>query len=83
MATMHPDKPFLSDIKEIRGVGMLIGIELRGAARSYCEKLMRLGLLCKETHDHVIRIAPPLVISRDDLAWAVGRLREVFADGGH
>jgi ornithine--oxo-acid transaminase len=69
------------DIKEVRGVGLLVGIELHGAARPYCERLMKLGLLCKETHDHVIRIAPPLVISKDDLVWAVDRLREVFADG--
>jgi ornithine--oxo-acid transaminase len=70
------------DISEVRGVGLLVGIELRGAARPWCEKLMGLGLLCKETHDHVIRLAPPLVISKDDLAWAVSRLRKVFGDDG-
>jgi ornithine--oxo-acid transaminase len=66
-------------IKEIRGRGLLIGIELLVPARSYCERLMELGLLCKETHDCVIRLAPPLIISREDLAWAIGQLRAVFA----
>ncbi len=65
-------------IREIRGRGLLIGIELTVAARPYCERLMELGLLCKETHDHVIRIAPPLVIAREEVAWAAGRIREVF-----
>jgi ornithine--oxo-acid transaminase len=65
-------------IKEIRGRGLLIGIELMVPARSYCEKLKDLGLLCKETHDFVIRLAPPLVISEEDLAWAVGQLRQAF-----
>jgi len=76
-ALRHPE------IKEVRGVGLLAGMELHGAARPWCERLMQLGVLCKETHDHVIRLAPPLVISKDDLTWAVSRLREVFADGGH
>jgi ornithine--oxo-acid transaminase len=65
-------------VKEIRGRGLLIGIELLVPARPYCERLKDLGLLCKETHDHVIRLAPPLVISQEDLAWAVGQLRKAF-----
>jgi ornithine--oxo-acid transaminase len=65
-------------IKEIRGRGLLIGIELLVPARAYCERLKDLGLLCKETHDYVIRLAPPLVISREDLAWMVGQLRIAF-----
>ncbi len=65
-------------IKEIRGRGLLIGIELLVPARPYCERLAELGLLCKETHDAVIRLAPPLVISPEDLDWAIGRLRQVF-----
>jgi len=65
-------------IKEVRGRGLLAGIELRVPARPYCERLKELGLLCKETHDHVIRLAPPLVISQEDLAWAVGQLRKAF-----
>ncbi|MGO9093615.1 MAG: ornithine--oxo-acid transaminase [Bryobacteraceae bacterium] len=70
-------------IKELRGRGLLVGIELTVAARSYCERLMELGLLCKETHDYVIRLAPPLIVSQQDLAWAVGQVREAFsaADG--
>ena len=44
------------------------------------ERLKDVGLLCKETHDYVIRLAPPLVISREDLAWAVGPLRKAFGD---
>lgn len=66
-------------IVAIRGMGLLAGIELEGFARPYCERLQRLGILCKETHDRVIRIAPPLTIRREDLAWALQRLREVFA----
>jgi ornithine--oxo-acid transaminase len=66
-------------IKEVRGRGLLVGIELLTPARPYCERLMELGVLCKETHDYVIRLAPPLVISQEDLAWAVDRLRCVFA----
>jgi ornithine--oxo-acid transaminase len=65
-------------IKEVRGRGLLIGIELLAPARAYCERLMDVGMLCKETHDFVIRLAPPLVISDEDLAWAVARLKEVF-----
>jgi ornithine--oxo-acid transaminase len=66
-------------IKEVRGRGLLIGIELTVAARSYCERLMELGLLCKETHDYVIRLAPPLIISEQDLAWAIGQVRQAFS----
>jgi ornithine--oxo-acid transaminase len=65
-------------IKAIRGRGLLIGIELLVPARSYCERLKELGLLCKETHDFVIRLAPPLIISEADLAWAVGQLHKAF-----
>jgi ornithine--oxo-acid transaminase len=65
-------------IKAIRGRGLLIGIELLVPARSYCERLKELGLLCKETHDFVIRLAPPLIISEEDLEWAVGQVRKAF-----
>ena len=67
------------EIVEVRGRGLLVGIQLRGPARPYCERLQRLGVLCKETHDCVLRIAPPLVVERGDLAWALNRLREAFA----
>ena|SRR5436190_11082692 len=66
-------------IKEIRGRGLLIGIELLVPARSYCERLKDLGMLCKETHDAVIRLAPPLIISQEDLAWAIAQVRAAFA----
>ncbi len=65
-------------IKEVRGRGLLIGIELMVPARPYCEKLKDMGLLCKETHDYVLRLAPPLVISQEDLAWAAGQIRHAF-----
>lgn len=67
------------DIRQIRGRGLLVGIELRVPARPYCERLKKLGLLCKETHDLVIRIAPPLIAAREDLDWAAGRVRAAFA----
>jgi ornithine--oxo-acid transaminase len=65
-------------IKEVRGKGMWIGIELFGMARPYCEALKEVGILCKETHDHVIRIAPPLVITREEIDWAVERIAKVL-----
>lgn len=65
-------------IRDIRGRGLLIGIELAEAARPYCEKLMEAGLLCKETHENVIRLAPPLVIAQDELDWAFERIRSVL-----
>jgi len=66
-------------IKEIRGRGLWIGVELTVAARPYCERLMQEGMLCKETHDHVIRLAPPLVITRDEIDWAVEKLEKVLS----
>ena len=66
------------DIVDIRGVGLIAGIELRVPARPYCERLQMLGVLCKETHDRVIRIAPPLVIEPEELTWALDRLRAAF-----
>jgi ornithine--oxo-acid transaminase len=66
-------------IREVRGRGLLIGIELSVPARAYCERLKDLGLICKETHDFVIRLAPPLIISREDLAWMLDQLRTAFA----
>ncbi|WP_153732029.1 ornithine--oxo-acid transaminase [Sporosarcina obsidiansis] len=65
-------------IKEVRGRGLFIGMELTEAARPYCEELKALGLLCKETHDTVIRFAPPLVITKSELDWAIGKIRSVF-----
>jgi ornithine--oxo-acid transaminase len=65
-------------IKEVRGRGMWIGIELTGKARPYCEALKEEGILCKETHDRVIRIAPPLIITREEIDWAVERIARVL-----
>ncbi|MGD6817711.1 ornithine--oxo-acid transaminase [Metabacillus sp. 84] len=66
-------------IKEVRGKGLFIGVELHEAARPYCEKLKEEGLLCKETHDTVIRFAPPLTISKDDLDWAIEKVFAVLS----
>jgi ornithine--oxo-acid transaminase len=66
------------DVKEIRGKGLWIGIELHTPARPYCEALKEEGILCKETHDRVIRIAPPLVIQREEIDWAFERIRKVI-----
>jgi ornithine--oxo-acid transaminase len=65
-------------IKEIRGRGLWIGVELTANARPYCEALKNEGVLCKETHDTVIRFAPPLVITREEIDWAVVRIRQVL-----
>lgn len=65
-------------IKEVRGCGLFIGMELTEPARPYCEKLKELGLLCKETHSTVIRFAPPLTISKDEIDWALEKIRQVL-----
>lgn len=77
---------FLSKLKEInndkivevRGRGLFIGIELSEPARPYCEALKEKGLLCKETHETIIRFAPPLIISKEDLDWAIERINTVL-----
>ena len=69
-------------VAEVRGRGLWIGVELRpeaGGARRFCEMLAAEGVLCKETHTHVIRVSPPLVISRQDLDWALDRFETVLA----
>ncbi len=71
-------------IREIRGRGLMLGIELKpeaGGARTYCQRLMEQGLLCKETHEHIVRIAPPLVIRKDDIDWALEKIAKIFAAG--
>jgi ornithine--oxo-acid transaminase len=68
-------------IKEVRAIGLWAGIELEesaGGAREYCYALMERGMLCKETHTHTIRLAPPLVISQQQIDWAVEQLEEVL-----
>lgn len=77
---------FISKLKEInsfkiidvRGKGLWIGIELNENARPYCEKLMELGVLCKDTHETIIRVAPPLVITKEEIDWAVEKFKQVF-----
>ena len=64
-------------VREVRGKGLWIGIELNVPARPYCEALKALGILCKETHERVIRIAPPLVITREEIFWAFERIKKV------
>jgi ornithine--oxo-acid transaminase len=69
-------------IKEVRGKGLMIGLEFypqAGGARQYCEKLKKKGLLCKETHNHIIRFAPPLVITKDQIEWALEIISSVLA----
>ena len=69
-------------LKEVRGRGLLIGVELlpeAGNARTYCEALMAAGILCKETHDHIIRFAPPLIITKKEIDWALDRIESVFS----
>ena len=68
-------------VKEVRGMGLLIGVELKksaGGARKFCETLMGKGILCKETHKHVIRFAPPLTITKEELDWALERIESVL-----
>jgi ornithine--oxo-acid transaminase len=68
-------------VKEVRGKGMLIGVELKSeakGARRFCEALQDRGILAKETHEHVIRFAPPLVIDKETIDWALPRIREVL-----
>ena len=68
-------------VKEIRGRGLWIGVELKeeaGGARRFCEALQKEGLLCKETHETTIRFAPPLVITREEIDWALERIERVL-----
>lgn len=68
-------------VKEVRGKGLLIGIELNhtaGGARRFCEALQAEGILCKETHQHVIRLAPPLIIQGENIDWALEKIARVL-----
>lgn len=65
-------------IKEVRGKGLFIGVELHSPARPFCEALQERGILCKETHQNVIRFAPPLVITREEIDWALGHVEAVL-----
>ena len=68
-------------IREVRGKGLMIGLEFypqAGGARQYCEKLKNNGLLCKDTHDHIIRFTPPLIIAKDQIDWALEIISRVL-----
>jgi ornithine--oxo-acid transaminase len=68
-------------VKEVRGKGLLIGVELKrqaGGARRFCEALQDKGILAKETHENVVRFAPPLVIDKGTIDWALPFIRDVF-----
>ena len=70
-----------SYIKEVRGKGLMLAVEFipeAGGARRYCEALMTQGLLCKETHENIIRFAPPLVITKKEIDWAMERIEKVL-----
>ena len=70
-------------VKEIRGKGLWIGVELKpeaGGARRFCEALWKKGMLCKETHVHTIRFAPPLNVTQADLDWALERIQQVLGE---
>jgi ornithine--oxo-acid transaminase len=69
-------------VKEVRGKGLMIGVEIKtesGPARPFCEALQQRGILAKETHEQVVRFAPPLTVEKKDLEWALGGIREVLA----
>ncbi len=69
-------------VSQVRGRGLMIGVEIKtssGKARGFCEELAKRGILCKETHDQVIRFAPPLVVEKEALEWALGEVKEVLA----
>jgi ornithine--oxo-acid transaminase len=68
-------------IKDVRGRGLFIGVEMKpeaGGARKYCEALKDEGILAKETHQHIIRFAPPLIIDRPTIDWALDKIRNVL-----
>ncbi len=69
-----------SRVADLRGRGLLIGIELIEPARPYCERLLEMGVLCRDIHGRTIRIAPPLVTSREDLAWLAKQLRTALSN---
>jgi len=68
-------------IREVRGRGLMLAVELHpeaGRARHYCEALQGKGILAKDTHEHTIRIAPPLVITSDQVDWALERFATIL-----
>ncbi|MEE9577833.1 MAG: aminotransferase class III-fold pyridoxal phosphate-dependent enzyme, partial [Gemmatimonadota bacterium] len=72
-------------VEEVRGRGLMIGVVIRegsGTARPFCESLMERGILAKETHEQVVRFAPPLVVTREELEWALPAIEEVLRGDG-
>jgi ornithine--oxo-acid transaminase len=72
-------------VKEVRGRGLMIAVELHpqaGGARRYCDALRQRGVLCKDTHDHTLRVSPPLVVARDDIDWALEQFDAALAHPG-
>jgi ornithine--oxo-acid transaminase len=68
-------------IRETRGKGLMIGMELNpsaGGARRFCEEILKKGVLCKECHENVIRLTPPLVVTKEQIDWAVERIEQVL-----
>lgn len=68
-------------VREVRGKGLMIGLEIKkesGTARPFCEKLQSLGILAKETHHQVIRFAPPLIIQKEEIDWALEKIRKAL-----
>jgi ornithine--oxo-acid transaminase len=68
-------------IKEVRGRGLMIGVEMTSDARPYCDDLRDQGVLCKDTHGTVVRFAPPLVITKDEVDWAMERIEPILMNG--
>ena len=68
-------------IQEVRGKGLLIGVELTRLARPYCDALREVGILAKDTHGTVVRIAPPLVITKEQIDWAMERIEPILMNG--
>jgi len=67
------------ELKEVRARGLFIGVEFNKPVRSYCVKLKEAGILCKETHENTIRFAPPLIISKEELDWAIAKIKYVLS----
>lgn len=67
------------ELKTVRARGLFIGVEFNHPVRSYCEQLKEAGVLCKETHENTIRFAPPLVISKEELDWAIDKIKHVLS----
>ena len=70
----------IKNLKDIRGKGLWIGIELNEKVRHHAESLKKLGILCKETHENTLRIAPPLVINKEEINWALERFKKVLGN---